>query len=412
MQKNFTKVKWACYMTSFSMAFVTMVSPLLFLTFKSLYSVSYTLLGLLVLINFVTQLLVDLLFSFFSHKINPIMAVKLMPFLTILGFLIYAITPYFTSNHVYFGLLIGTVLFSAASGLAEVLMSPIIVSIPSKNPDRDMSKLHSFYAWGTVVVVVSLTLFLFIFNQTNWQIYVLISLIFPLITGCLFLTSTFPNLPTNTQQKTGENIFKNKWFWLCFFAIFLGGATECTMAQWSSSYLEKVINIPKIWGDILGVALFSVMLGLGRTLYSKYGKNIISLLFILAIGSACCYLVCAICPIPIISLIACFLTGLFSSMLWPGTLIVSTDKIPKGGIMLFALMASGGDLGASVAPQLLGSITDFIISINTLTPLAQTLNISLEQLGLRIGLLTVSIFPIALILTTYLIKKSHNKSEG
>ena len=191
----------------------------------------------------------------------------------------------------------------------------------------------------------------------------LISLIFPLVTGCLFLTSTFPNLPTNTQQKSGENIFKNKWFWLCFFAIFLGGATECTMAQWSSSYLEKVINIPKIWGDILGVALFSVMLGLGRTLYSKYGKNIISLLFILAIGSACCYLVCAICPIPIISLIACFLTGLFSSMLWPGTLIVSTDKIPKGGIMLFALMASGGDLGASVAPQLLGSITDFIIHV-------------------------------------------------
>ena len=160
----------------------TSVSPLLFLTFKNLYNVSYTLLGLLVLINFVTQLLVDLLFSFFSQKINAIKMVKLMPFLTILGFLIYALTPYFLQKNIYLGLLIGTILFSASSGLAEVLMSPIIASIPSKNPDRDMSKLHSFYAWGTVVVTITLTLFLLIFNEKNWQIYTLLTLAFHLVT--------------------------------------------------------------------------------------------------------------------------------------------------------------------------------------------------------------------------------------
>ena len=189
MQGNFNRVKIACYMTSFAMAFVTMVSPLLFLTFKTLYNVSYSLLGLLVLINFVTQLLVDLLFSFFSHKINSVKMVKAMSFITIVGFLIYAVTPYFTTTYVYVGLVIGTIFFSASSGLAEVLMSPIIASIPSKTTDRDISKLHSFYAWGTVVVVITLTLFLFVFKQTNWQIYVFISLVFPLFTGYLFLTS-------------------------------------------------------------------------------------------------------------------------------------------------------------------------------------------------------------------------------
>ena len=237
-ETNFKRVKSACYMTSFSMAFISMVSPLLFLTFKNLYNVSFSLLGLLVLINFVTQLTVDLLFSFFSHKINSIKMVKLMPFLTAIGFFIYAIVPFFTKDYVYIGLLIGTIFFSASGGLGEVLMSPIIASIPSKTTDRDLSKLHSFYAWGTVVVVLTLTLFLFVFKQTSWQIYVLISIIFPLITGYLFLTSTFPTLPISSPEKASENVFKNKWFWLCFVTIFLGGATECSISQWASSYIE------------------------------------------------------------------------------------------------------------------------------------------------------------------------------
>ena len=409
MEQNFKRVKLACYMTSFCMAFISMVSPLLFLTFKNLYNVSFSLLGMLVLINFVTQLTVDLLFSFFSHKIDSIKMVKIMPFLTAIGFLIYALVPFFTKTNVYIGLLIGTIFFSASGGLGEVLMSPIIASIPSKTTDRDISKLHSFYAWGTVIVVVSLTLFLFVFKQTSWQIFVLISVIFPLITGYLFLTSTFPTLPVTAPEKASENVFKNRWFWLCFVTIFLGGATECTISQWASGYIELVASVPKIWGDILGVAIFSVMLALGRSLYAKYGKNMINLLFILAIGSACCYLVCALSPLPILSIIACALSGLFASMLWPGTLIVSTDKLPKGGVMVFALLAAGGDLGASVGPQLIGSITDIIIASDTFIPLSQTLNMTIDQLGLRIGLLAVSILPVVMILTTYLIKKQHKK---
>ena len=171
------------------------------------------------------------------------------------------------------------------------------------------------------------------------------------------------------------------------------------------------MQIPKVWGDILGIALFSVMLGLGRSLYAKYGKNIAKILLILAIGSTCCYLICAISPISILSLIACAFTGLFTSMLWPGTLIVSTEKIPKGGIAVFALMASGGDLGASVGPQLIGSITDGVIASNYFTNLSTTLGVAVEQLGLRIGLLTVSVFPILLIVIMTLINKQYKKSE-
>ena len=51
-------------------------------------------------------------------------------------------------------------LISVAAGLCEVLLSPLVAALPSDNPERDMSKLHSVYAWGVVAVIILSTLFL------------------------------------------------------------------------------------------------------------------------------------------------------------------------------------------------------------------------------------------------------------
>ena len=77
--------------------------PLLFLTFRSLYDISFSLLGLLVLVNFCTQLAVDLIFSFFSHKFNIPMTVKITPVLTLAGLLLYVLAPILFPANVYHG---------------------------------------------------------------------------------------------------------------------------------------------------------------------------------------------------------------------------------------------------------------------------------------------------------------------
>ena len=59
MEAKYRKTKLACYTTNLCMSIVGNLSPILFLTFRSLYGISFTLLGLLVLINFVTQLIVE-----------------------------------------------------------------------------------------------------------------------------------------------------------------------------------------------------------------------------------------------------------------------------------------------------------------------------------------------------------------
>lgn len=385
MQPNVKRLKTACYMTNITMAVIAFLSPLLFVTLRTTYGISYSLLGLLVLVNFCTQLGVDLLFSFFSHRFNISLAVKGTPVLAALGLGLYALSPLIFPGNVYVGLLLATVVFSAAAGLGEVLISPVIAALPSENPDREMSLLHSSYAWGSVGVVLLGSLFLFVFGRSSWQWMTLLFAVGPVVAALLYMGCEIPDLQQQTQSGASQ-LLRKPGVWLCVAGIFCGGAAEVTMAQWSSSYLEQALNIPKVWGDIFGVAMFSVMLGIGRTLYAKRGRNIERILLLGAIGAVLCYAVAAFVDVALLGLVACALTGLCTSMLWPGSLVVATDRFPQGGVIVFAMMAAGGDLGASVGPQLVGLITDWTLASG-----------GTEQLGMKLGLSVGMLFPLVAV---------------
>ena len=379
------------------MSIVSTLSPLLFLTFRSLYGISYTLLGLLVLINFVTQLTVDLIFSFFSHKFRISTAIRLTPWMGIAGLLIYALGPVWAPERAYGFLVAGTVIFSACSGFAEVLVSPVIDAIPSEDPDREMSKLHSVFAWGVVGTVLVSTAFLLLFGSDNWHWLALGLAAVPLTAAILFSSAQLPPMEAGGKTEGGSSILRERGLWLCVLAIFLGGAAECTMSQWCSSYLEMSLGIPKVWGDVFGVALFALMLGLGRSLYARYGRQVAKALFWGAVGAAVCYLAAALTSSAVLGLLACGLTGLCTSMMWPGGLIVVSDRFPNGGVFMFAVMAAGGDLGASVGPQLVGVITDMALAAPGTVRMAEAFGLQPEQLGMKLGLLIGMLFPLMLI---------------
>ena len=393
------------------MAVTANLSPLLFLTFHSLYGISYSLLGLLVLVNFLTQLIVDLLFSLFSHRFNISLSVKLTPILAISGLMIYALSPFVFYENAFIGILIGTVVFSAAGGLSEVLASPVIAAIPSENPDREMSKLHSAYAWGTVGVVTLTTLFLLVFGREYWWVLSLVFLIIPLISAFHLLPAQIPELKaqSDTSQKKKESY---SGLGLLFLAIFLGGAAECTMSQWSSSYIEAALGIDKTVGDILGVAMFAITLGLGRTLYAKHGRNVCRVLVFGSLGAFICYIAASVSSFSWIGLVACALTGISTSMLWPGTLIVAERRFTGAGVFVFALLAAGGDLGASLVPQLVGFVTDLVSSIEATASLASTLGITPESLGMRVGMLAASVFPLAAVFVFLYVAKIMKKPNA
>lgn len=104
-----------------------------------------------------------------------------------------------------------------------------------------------------------------------------------------------------------------------------------------------------------------------------------------------------------LGLIACGITGICVSMMWPGSLVISSSRVPSGGVFVYAMMAAGGDFGASVGPQLIGSITDSIGASALGESIATALGITTEAVGMKAGMIVGSIFPIiGIILYSYL----------
>lgn len=407
----FKRTKFACYTAYFTMSSIFSLPPLLFVTLHETYGISYTLLGTLVLTNFCTQLGIDLIFTLFSKYFNVAKIVRIMPLITSLGLVIYAVIPWLFPQIAYIGLLIGTVIFSVSAGLSEVLLSPTIAAIPSDNPQRDMSLLHSLYAFGVFFVVAVSTVFLKLFGTENWMFLTLIFAAFPVISAVLFMTSPMPDMAQQESSgKLESTTRKTIGLALCAACIFFGSCAENAMSNWISSYMEKALHIDKAIGDILGMAMFAILLGIGRLSYAKFGKNINRILLFGMLGAAVCYLTAGLSSNVIFAFVACILTGLFTSMLWPGTLIMMEEKIPGVGVAAFALMAASGDLGASIAPQLLGIITD-TVSASSFAASMSTAVVTADQIGMKFGMLVCAAFPLLGILAVFsaivFFKKKH-----
>ena len=406
MKPNYKRTRFTCFFTFPALTPAFVLPPILFATFRQMYGISYTLLGTLVLVNFCTQLGVDLIFAFFSKHFNIHKTIRTMPLLSAFGLIIYAVVPWLLPQYAYIGLLVGTFIFSVASGLDEALLSPTLAALPSDNPQRDMSILHSMYGYGLAVIAVISTVFLQIFGTDKWMYLTLFWAIPPIIDYVLFCTSPLPEI--DVHQESGSKAKGKKrtiGLVLCAAVIFLGSAAENTMTNWISVYMERALQIPKALGDTLGLVVFALLLAFVRSLYAKYGKGIYPVLLVGMVGALGCYLLAGLSTNLVVAMAACMVTGICTSMLWPGTLILMEEKFPNPGVAAYALMAAGGDFGASVAPQGLGIVADKVAASEQAATLGEKLGLSTEQIGIKAGMLTAAIFPLLGILMLLYLKR-------
>ncbi len=406
---NFKRTRFACYFSYLAMASVFVLPAMLFTTFHELYKISYTLLGTLVLVNFVTQMTIDLIFTFFSRFFNMQKTVRVMPLFTTLGLLVYAIVPALFPQYAFWGLVIGTIIFSLAAGLSEVLLSPVVAAIPSDTPEKDMSTLHSLYGWGVVSTVAVASLYFWLFGTENWLYLAIFFALLPLIASLLFHLSPFPEMKADAVEKGKGK--QGIGLALCVVCIFLGSAAENTMTNWISGFMENALQLPKAAGDIFGLAGFALLLALTRNVYAKYTPDITKVLLAGMVGAAACYIIIGLSSSMILSFIACILVGIFTSMLWPGTLILMEEKIPSVGVAAFALMAASGDMGASIAPQLTGILIDRIAASDFAQKICAAGAATPDEIGLKYAMLIIAIFPLLGALLVLYIRRFFKKSK-
>ena len=413
MHPNYRRTKLACYTAIITQAIQNNLPPLLFVIFQDQFGISYEMLGRLILMNFVTQLLVDFISIKLADKIGYRACMLGGQLCTALGFACMAILPRVLPP--YLGLSIAIILAAIGGGLSEVLVSPIVESMPGDEKAAAMSMLHSFYCWGQVLTVLVSTLLLFAIGDSAWWVLPLCWIVAPLVSVALFLRAPLaPAAEEGGQGMRVRDLLTKPLFLVAMVIMVCAGASELTMSQWASTFAEKGLHIPKVMGDLLGPCLFAVFMGLGRMLYGKLGSKMPLKKSLMGCALLCvaCYLTAALSPNPLLALLGCAVCGFSVSLMWPGSLSMTAARYPLGGTALFAILAVMGDLGCSIGPWLAGLISDTAQNIPALIEFAQEAGMTMEQLGLKSGLLLGVIFPIILFVGTLFVREPRRVTSG
>ena len=338
--KNYKKTLIACYLGFITQAIAANFAPLLFLTFKDTYEISFEMIALVPMIFYLTQLLVDLVAVKFADIIGYRICVVASQVVSAVGLILMAFLPDILPNP-FIGILISVVLYAIGSGLIEVLLSPIVEACPFENKAGVMSLLHSFYCWGAVGVILGSTLFFAIFGTAHWPILTLIWAVVPLLNIFNFITCPIERLVEDGEGLRIGQLLRLPLFLLMILLMICVGASEATMTQWASAFTESALGVSKTVGDLAGPCLFAAFMGLSRVFYGKKSEKLDLTKVMLGCGALCvvCYLLASLSPISIIGLVGCALCGLSVGIMWPGTISISSQKCPKGGTAMFAFMA-------------------------------------------------------------------------
>ena len=348
----------ACYGAYVTQAIINNLAPLLFTIFQRRFGVTLEEVGSLILINFTAQIFVDLAAARFADKIGYRTCVVFSQILSAVGLVLMAILPDMLPVP-FIGILISVVLYAIGSGLVEVLVSPIVEACPFENKDGVMSLLHSFYCWGAVGVILGSTLFFSLFGTGTWRILAGIWALIPLYNIYNFATCPIEPIVADGKSMTISELFKTKIFWAFILLMICAGASEASIAQWASAFAESALHVSKTVGDLAGPCGFAVFMGISRTLYGKAGGRIDLTAFMMLSAALClvCYLVAGLANIPMLGLVGCMLCGFAVGIMWPGSISISSSILPSGGTAMFALLALAGDMGASMGPALVGTVS-------------------------------------------------------
>lgn len=406
-KKHYTyrNTTYACYRGYMTQAIINNLAPLLFIIFQTNFSISYEKLGQLVLFNFATQLLTDLWATKYADHFGYRKCMVAAHALSTLGLLSLGILPFLMPS-TFFALAFSVSLYAIGGGLLEVIVSPIIEALPNDNKEASMSLLHSFYCWGQMAVVLLSTFLLWIVGRDLWFLLPILWSLFPLYNLFKFLHVPLLPLVKEGQGMKLKELFSFPSFYLVLLLMLCAGISELTMSQWSSLFAEKGLQIPKLFGDLLGPGLFALFMAIGRTIYGYLGDclPIKASMFVCGLLCILTYLVTVFSPLPILALLSCSFCGFTVSLMWPGTFSLASAAFPRGGTMMFGLLAVCGDLGGSFGPWLAGKISDTVQTTGRSLDFWAGSSLDLEQIGLRSGLLAAALFPMLMVICLLLFR--------
>jgi fucose permease len=277
-------------------------------------------------------------------------------------------------------LFVATLTIGIANGLVEAAVNPLVSTIYSDDKTRRLVALHAWFPGGIVIGGVAS----FVFTQLGlgWQAKMLLLLVPSAIYAAMFAGQTFPPTERAAAGVPFAGMFREiarPLFLLLWVCMWLTAATELGPGQWVSNIFNDVMHSSAQAGILVLVWVNGIMYLMRQFLgNAAHRLSPSALIASTAVAAAVglFWLGTARDPVTAFAAAALFAAGV--AFWWPTMLGITSERFPRGGALLLAIIGATGSFSTAIAGPVMGWINerygaDHVLEIWAALPAALTL---------------------------------------
>jgi MFS family permease len=281
-----------------------------------------------------------------------------------------AVTPYY-SDPGFVLLYAGMLLLGLCQGLVEGAINPLVATLYSNEKTHRLNVLHAWWPGGLIIgglLAYALTKIMGLDQPgvtaaqatLGWQIKMAAIIIPAGAYGLMMLGQRFPQTERVQAGVSSRDMFAEAirpMFILWFVCMWMTASTELGPDQWVGTLIT---NLAGMRGILILVYTAGIMFLLrffvGGRLAHQFSP--MGLLTISAALSAIGLFSLASVSTPLQAFLAATVFGVGKTFFWPTMLGVTSERFPRGGALLLAIMGGAGNLAVAFILPLMGGWYD------------------------------------------------------
>jgi MFS family permease len=266
-------------------------------------------------------------------------------------------TVFATSFPLFFA---ATVVVGIANGLIEAAINPLVATIYSEDKTRRLVTLHAWFPGG--IVIGGVLAFLFTQLGLNWQAKTLLLLPPSIVYAAMAMGQQFPETERKAAGVPFADMFREisrPLFLILWAAMWLTAATELGPGSWIPTIFNRVMRSSAQAGILVVVWINGVMY-----LMRQFGANAahalspVALIGITAVPAAAGLYLFSVADSVTAAFAAATLFASGIAFWWPTMLGITSERFPRGGALLLAIIGASGSFSTAIAGPVMGWISE------------------------------------------------------
>lgn len=259
-----------------------------------------------------------------------------------------------------------TLIVGIGNGLIEAAVNPLAATLYPDSKTTHLNALHVWFPGGIVIGgLVAFALTRMLSGTTlaayDWQIKTAVILVPVFIYGAMFLSQHFPATERVERGVSSRAMYAEALrplFLLLLGAMVLTSSTELAPNQWIPDIMTKTAGLP----GILVLVWINTIMAIGRSRAGHIVARIspVGVLFCSAVLSAIGLVLLSAATTAVTALAAATVFALGVCYFWPTMLGVTSERFPRGGALLLAIIGGVGTLSVAIFTGVLGGFYDAV----------------------------------------------------